>query len=351
MQAKTAEGGTISFLDLFSGIGAMRLGFERACGALGYEPKCLGFSEIDGRATATYLRHFPGTAALGDIRTIASSLSLPECDVLHAGFPCPAFSSAGRRQGFDDERGRLFFSLVKVIEAAKPQAILLENVKGLMTHDKGRTLQTMLTMLKDLGYTLHHAVLNSRNFGVPQNRPRIYIVGFRTGGEGYRFPSPTDSTKRLADALESGQVDPRHYLTDCYLAGIRRHRARQEAKGNGFGYRIIDPECDVAAALVCGGMGRDRNLIVDHRLTEFPVLPRRKSPISRECVRRLTPLECEHLQGLPAGYTEGQTDGHCYRQLGNAITLPVVEAISRNLLAAMRPMESDACPANTPPAC
>jgi len=333
---RSFDGHEITFLDLFSGIGAGRKGFEEACRQLGIEPRCVGFSEIDKHAITTYLRHYPGTPALGDIRDLAKSDAAPECDIVLAGFPCPAFSTAGKREGFDDARGQRFFDLTKVIEKATPKAFLLENVKGLQTHSGGKTLQTVLETLRGLGYIVAPpAIINSRDFGVPQNRPRIYFVGFRGNVEGFRFPEPTDSTKRLKDVLEAGPVHFRHYVTEQYLEGIRRHKARHEAKAHGFGFRIIDPATDVAAALVCGGMGRERNLIVDRGITTFPILPNRKTPISGECIRRLTPLECERLQGLPDNFTAGQPDGHRYRQISNAITVPAITAISRNLLESL----------------
>lgn len=343
MQSSSGSGNAFkpfSFLDLFSGIGAMRLGLEQACADAGLTARCACFSEIDKAAIGVYRSHFPGTHALGDVNALVSSSSALAFDILLAGFPCPAFSSAGRKKGFSDERGRLFFALAKVIGRERPRAFLLENVKGLVSHNGGRTLATILDVLRyQLGYRVYHAVLNSRDFGVPQNRPRIFFVGFRELGEGFRFPEPTDSTKLLKDILETEPVHPRHYLTEQYLSGIRRHKARHAAKGNGFGFRIIDPARDVAAAIVCGGMGKERNLIIDRRIAEFPTLSARKSPISKECIRRLTPNEWEALQGLPSDWTVGQADGPRYTQLGNAVTVPVIRAISRNLLAAMAPPE------------
>lgn len=325
---------TISFVDLFSGIGAMRLGFERACSDLRIEPRCDGFSEIDSYAICTYLRHFGGTPSLGDIQTLASIGAGAECDIILAGFPCPAFSLLGKRRGFDDERGQLFFALTKVIQTVRPKAILLENVKGLVSHDGGRTLEVVLETLRSLGYVVWHDILNSRDYGVPQNRPRIYIVGFLKGGEDFQFPKPTDCTKRLRDILETEPVSPQHYVTERSLLTKRLRKARNLAKGNGFGYAMVDPE-GVAGTLVCGGMREDANLIVDGRLTVFPLLPRKKSPISQECIRQLTPIECERLQGLPDNFTAGQSDGHRYKQLGNAVTASVIRAIARNLLEAL----------------
>lgn len=326
----------IRFADLFSGIGAMRLGFELACVDLGIAPRCLGFSEIDDPATATYLRHFEGTPALGDVKALAASRAAPDCDFVLAGFPCPPWSAAGKRRGFKDERGRLFYALARIIGQRRPRAFLLENVRGLLSHDHGRTLAAILDVLRrQLGYVVIHAILNSRDFGVPQNRPRIYIVGFRYGDSGFQFPEPTDPTKRLRDILETDPVHPRHYVTEHELERLRRHKARHQNKGNGFGYSVIDPVCEVAGTLMSSNWGREKNFIADDCLSPSAVLPGRKSPISPELIRRLTPLEWERLQGVPDGFTAGQADGHRYRQLGNAVTVPVIRAIARNLLEAL----------------
>jgi len=329
------DGKIITFVDLFSGIGAMRLGFEQACADLGIATRCAGFSEIDGAATWTYLRNFSGTPALGDITTLVQRGVVPQCEFLLAGFPCQDVSSAGKRLGLDGERGRLFFALADIIGAVRPSAFLLENVKGLASLDGGKALKIILTTLTGLGYAVRHAILNSRDFDVPHNRPRIYIVGFRNDDNEFQFPLPTDSTKRLKDVLELEAVSAFYYLTEHALERLRIHKARHQAKGNGFGYNIIAPDRQVAGTLMSSNWGQEKNLIVDSRLIDLPFLQGRKSPISSECVRKLTPLEWERLQGLPDGFTTGQADGHRYRQIGNAVTVPVISAIVRNMLEAM----------------
>ncbi len=331
----TASAGTVTFLDLFAGIGAMRLGFERACKALGMESRCVGFSEIDPRAIDRYLRHFPDTKPLGDVRNLAAPGAASSCDVILGGFPCQDASMAGKRLGLEGERGRLFYALADVIAAVRPVAFLLENVRGLLSLDGGNAMRTVLTTLAGLGYEVRPGEHNSRDFGVPQNRPRVYIVGFKAGGSGFRFPVPTDSTRRLKDVLETNPIAPRYFLTEKSLARIRAHKARHEDRGNGFGAKIIDAANDVAGTLTASGWGPEHNLVVDTRLKEFAVLPGRKSPLSRECVRKLTPMEWERLQGVPDGYTAGQADGHRYRQLGNAVTVDVIEAVARNMLEAV----------------
>jgi DNA (cytosine-5)-methyltransferase 1 len=332
---------SVTFMDLFAGIGAGRVGFEDACRRLDIEPVCVGFSEIDGHAAKTYLRHYPGTPALGDVRDLAGSGDVPACDVVIGGFPCQGNSRAGRRLGLKDPRSRLVFDMIEVARRANAKAFLGENVERLMSQSGGDDLRLILAAIRDAGFEPRWSVMNSRDFGVAQNRPRVYVVAFRDAVD-FSFPPPTDSTKRLVDALEVQPVDVRHYLSEQYLAGIRAHRARHEAKGHGFGYRVLCPATDVAGTLVCGGMGRDGNLIIDTRIDRFPILPRRRTPISAECVRRLTPVEWERLQGMPPGWTAGQADSHRYRQLGNAMTVPVIEAISQRMLEALNGNGPDA---------
>lgn len=327
------QGGEVRVGDYFAGIGAMRLGFDRACEATGLTARCVGFSEIDAAATRTYLRHFGGTPSLGDIRSLAINGQAPACDVLLAGFPCPAFSIAGRRLGFEDWRGRLFWDLAAVIKAARPSAFLLENVKGLVSHDGGQTLKIVLETLGGLGYEVHHAVLNARHFGVPQNRERIYIVGFLGNGRNFRFPPPTDPSRTLREVLETEPVSAKYYVAEDALAAMRHRKARHESKGNGFGYRVLDPD-GVSHALVRGGSGRETNFVVDPRLTVFEAKGKR-SPINREMIRHTTPQEWERLQGLPTAWTAGNCDTDRYGQLGNAVAVPVIRAIGEAMLSPM----------------
>ena len=163
----------IRFIDLFSGTGGIRLGFQMACSSLGIESKCVFSSEIDKDACASYILNFKEDPKC-DIREVET---LPEFDFLLAGFPCQAFSYAGKRQGFGDTRGTLFFEVERLLRKYKPKGFLLENVRGLLTHDNGNTFQTIVNSLNELGYNIEYRLLNSCNFGVPQNRVRIYIVG------------------------------------------------------------------------------------------------------------------------------------------------------------------------------
>lgn len=174
---------TIRFIDLFAGIGGFRFGFEQACTEAGFEPDCVFTSEIKQHAVATYLNNFPNCEVMGDITAVETSM-IPDFDVLLAGFPCQAFSAAGKREGFADTRGTLFFEIERILKEKKPKAFILENVEGLVTHDRirpkdkiGRTLATILRILNSLGYKVSWSILNAVEFGIPQNRKRIFIVG------------------------------------------------------------------------------------------------------------------------------------------------------------------------------
>jgi DNA (cytosine-5)-methyltransferase 1 len=254
-------------IDLFAGIGGIRLGFD---GAFGEKIETVFISEWDNYAQKTYKANFNDAQIFGDITQISEN-DIPAFDICLAGFPCQAFSLAGQRKGFKDNykgmsRGTLFFDVARICQKHKPKVIFCENVKGLTIHDGGRTFNIITRTLKELGYTVHEKVLNSRDFGVPQNRERIYIVAFRKDIDSskFEFPIATDSSKKIRNIIEEKPVSAKYYLSDVYLDTLRRHKARHEAKGNGFGYEIRSWD-DTAGAIVCGGMGKERNLIIDKR--------------------------------------------------------------------------------------
>jgi len=330
-------------IDLFAGIGGIRLGFERAFkGSI----RTVFASEWDIQAQKTYKANFTDAVDVtGDITAIAED-AVPPFDICLAGFPCQAFSLAGRRKGFEDDykglsRGTLFFDVARIAAHHRPKVIFAENVKGLTIHDRGRTFKIIRGTLEELGYTVHTKVLNSRDFGVPQNRERIYIVAFRSDidSTSFTFPEPTDSSKSIADILEEQPVSPKYYISDVYLETLRKHRARHEAKGNGFGYEVRDHD-DVAGALVCGGMGRERNLIVDHRQKNLVPVTHIKGKINREGIRKMTPREWARLQGFPDDFVLPVADVHLYRQFGNTVTVPVIEAIAQQIRGILIPGEN-----------
>ncbi len=281
-------------IDLFAGIGGIRFGFEKA---FNDDISTVFVSEYDVHAQKTYMANFKDTFSIaGDITTIDEK-EIPNFDICLAGFPCQAFSMAGKRLGFSDDykgicRGTLFLDVARICEEYKPKLIFCENVKGLVIHDKGRTFHIIKKTFEELEYTVHSnkdKILNSKDFGVPQNRERIYIVAFRNDidSSNFKFPKPTDTTKTIKDIIEEEPVSVKYYLSTTYIETLRKHRARHEAKGNGFGYEIRSLD-GIAGAIVCGGMGRERNLIIDNRLTNFTPITHIKGEVNREGIRKMT---------------------------------------------------------------
>jgi|APLak6261702949_1056265.scaffolds.fasta_scaffold01297_6 DNA (cytosine-5)-methyltransferase 1 len=325
----TPENYTFQFIDLFAGIGGFRIAMQNLGG------KCVFTSEWDKEAQKTYRANF-GEVPFGDITKKRTKDNIPDqFDVLCAGFPCQAFSIAGKRGGFDDTRGTLFFDVAEIIKQKRPKAIFLENVKGLRNHDKGKTLATILNVLRnDLGYYVPEPkIINAKDFGVPQNRERIYIVGFRNdlGIDSFQYPEPTNKDVVLEEILEKKEVSVKYYLSTTYLSTLKAHKARHEGKGNGFGYQII-PNDGVSNAIVCGGMGRERNLIYDDRLTNFNPVTKISGEVNREGIRKMTPREWARLQGFPDNYVIPVADASAYKQFGNSVAVPAIQATAEKII-------------------
>ena len=317
------------FIDLFAGIGGFRLAFQNLGG------KCVFTSEWDKYSKKTYEANF-GEVPFGDITKKETKNYIPDgFDVLCAGFPCQSFSIAGKRGGFEDTRGTLFFDVAEIIKKKKPKAFFLENVKGLRSHDKGKTLATILnTLREDLDYFVPEPqIINAKEFGVPQNRERIFIVGFRKdlGITEFEYPKPTKEEVILSDILEDKEVSVKYYLSTTYVDTLRRHRARHESKGNGFGYEII-PNSGTANAVVCGGMGRERNLVLDDRLTNFTPITHIKGKVNREGIRKMTPREWARLQGFPEEFKIVVSDAQAYKQFGNSVAVPAIQATAKKII-------------------
>lgn len=321
-------------IDLFAGIGGIRLGFERAFNS---DIETVFISEWDTNAQKTYKENFDDKINIsGDITKIEEK-NIPNFDICLAGFPCQAFSLAGTKKGFEDNykgicRGTLFLDVARICEFHKPKVIFCENVKGLVIHDKGKTFEVIKNTFENLGYTVFYKILNSKNFGVPQNRERIYIVAFRNdlNVKIFDFPEITDNSKKIKDIVEENTVSSKYYLSTVYLETLRKHKERHQAKGNGFGYEIREVN-DIAGTLVCGGMGRERNLIVDNRLTDFTPVTHIKGEVNREGIRKMTPREWARLQGFPDTYKLSLADTHLYKQFGNTVTVPVIEEIAKKI--------------------
>lgn len=324
----------IKSIDLFAGIGGIRLGFDRA---FNNDIETVFVCEWDENAQKTYRANFEDDFAIaGDITKIDEK-DIPSFDICLAGFPCQAFSMAGKRQGFEDNykglcRGTLFMDVARICEHHQPKVIFCENVKGLAIHDRGRTFKVIRKTFESLGYTVFYKILNSKDFGVPQNRERIYLVAFRNdiAPDNFEFPKKTDDTKCLWDICEKKPVPAKYYLSDVYLETLRRHKARHMSRGNGFGYEIRDWN-DVAGAIVCGGMGRERNLVVDKRQKDLTPTTHIKGSINKEGVRKMTPREWARLQGFPDDFEFPLADTHIYKQLGNSVTVNVIEAIAEKI--------------------
>ena len=322
------------FIDLFAGVGGIRLGFQQAAEEMGEETKCVFSSEIDKWACQTYQKNYKEDP-LCDI-TKVDEKNIPDFDVCLAGFPCQAFSVAGKRAGFEDTRGTLFFDVARILKEKKPKAFLLENVKGLVNHRGGKTLTTILNVLKeDLGYTTYYKVLNAKDFGLAQNRERIYIVGFKDGGSDFRYPEPLGQTKCIRDIMEENPVDPNYYLSTVYIKSMKAHKARHEAKGHGFGYEIRDLD-GVAGTIVCGGMGKERNLIIDKRQTNLGDAGRKKGELNKDGLRVMTPKEWERLQGFPDDWTAPLAKIHRYKQMGNSVAVPVIKQVCLKIIEELK---------------
>lgn len=306
------------FIDLFAGIGGMHLAFRNA-GA-----ECVFTSEYDPYAQRTYLANFPGEIA-GDITKI-SARSIPDHDVLVAGFPCQPFSiagvskknSLGRRHGFEDPtQGTLFFNLKEIITTKRPRAFLLENVKNLLSHDGGNTFAVIRESLEaELGYQIFYRVLDARAF-VPQHRERIFIVGFREGRD-FRWPELPKKRHEMWEILERA-VDPKYTLSDKLWNYLKGYAAKHRAAGNGFGFGLVGPG-DVARTLSARYYKDGSEILVDQGC---------RNP------RRLTPKECARLMGFPESFKIVVSDTRAYKQFGNSVVVPLVEAVACEILSAL----------------
>jgi DNA (cytosine-5)-methyltransferase 1 len=297
-------------IDLFAGIGGIRLGFEQAFG----EKIEFDFaSEIDKYARETYYANF-GETPHGDITQIDEK-NIPPFDILLAGFPCQAFSVAGHRKGFEDTRGTLFFDVMRIAAYHKPKVIFLENVKGLVGHDKGKTFKVILETLKELGYSVEYQILNAKDYGVPQNRERIYIVGFLDNEVEFEFPKPIEKYVKVGDILED-KVDEKYTISDKLWAGHQRRKIEHKAKGNGFGYSMFN-ENSIYTSTISARYYKDGSEILIEQKNQNP--------------RKLSPREAGRLQGFPNSFNIKVSDVQAYKQFGNSVSVPVIEAISKNI--------------------
>lgn len=327
----------LKFFDLFAGVGGFRLGMERA----GHE--CIGACEWDKYARETYNKNFGHYPEYNDAKDLH-----PQFDVLCAGFPCQAFSIAGKRMGFEDTRGTIFFEIARIAKEARPRYLFLENVKGLLNHKQGHTFRTILSTLDELGYDAEWQVLNSKYF-VPQNRERIFIIGHLRGERTRQVFPLGELEEEFSEKTKDRQTTT--CLDSNYWKGIDNHGARtivrvgQINKG-GQGERIYDPN-GLSTTLSANGGGRGAKTglyAISH--TKANMKQRYQERDNTWCldtssskmaigsgdrIRKLTPKECERLQGFPDNWTQGVSDTQRYKQMGNAVTVDVVEYIARCL--------------------
>ncbi len=303
----------IKIVDLFAGIGGIRLGFENASKN---KIDCVFTSEWDKYSKETYQANYNNEEVFGDITQINEN-EIPEHDVLLAGFPCQPFSQAGLKKGFSDTRGTLFFDIERILIHRKSQAFLLENVKQLRGHDKGRTLKTIISHLKKIGYNnVQHEVLRARDFGLPQNRERIYIVGFLDNKIKFEFPKPTFEPTRVGDILENN-VDEKYTISDKLWAGHQRRKRENKLKGKGFGYGMVNENSEYTNTLSARYYKDGSEVLIQQK---------DKNP------RKLTPRECARLQGFPDTFKIPVSNTQAYRQFGNSVPVKVVEKVAEQMI-------------------
>lgn len=318
-----------SFIDLFAGIGGMRIAFERAGG------HCVYSNEWNKYSQQTYFANF-GEQPDGDI-TQVNEKDIPDHDILVAGFPCQPFSiagvskknSMGRATGFADKtQGTLFFDVCRILKEKRPKAFMLENVKNLCSHDKGRTFQIIQESLDELNYKVFHAVLDGQNY-VPQHRERILIVGFdreRYGNDiDFEFKlTPKEPKPVMKDILDT-EVDEKYTLSDKLWTYLQNYAAKHKAAGNGFGYGIAP----------LNGVSRTISARYYKDGSEILIVQEGKNP------RRLTPRECARLQGFPDDFKIPVSDTQAYKQFGNSVVVPLMEDVAKLIVAKLKYMGTE----------
>ena len=301
------------FIDLFAGVGGFHQALHEAGG------KCVFSSEWDNHAKETYFENY-GIVPFGDITNFTEGAngialfekSIPEHDILTAGFPCQPFSQAGRQLGFNDARGTLFFEILKIAKEKRPNILILENVKRLKTHDSGRTFQVIVNALHEIGYKVYAKVLRAYDYGLPQNRQRIFIVAFKDPVH-FEFPDPVKDRViyEIGDILEKN-IDDYYTISDRMLEGHLRRLREHKEKGNGFGFCVFERSAKYVNTLSARYWKDGSEILIKQN---------RKNP------RLLTPRECARLQGFPDEFRINKSRRHAYQQFGNSVPVNVVKAV------------------------
>lgn len=343
-----------TFIDLFAGIGGIRLPYQRLGG------QCVFSSEWDKFSQKTYLTNF-GEMPHGDITKIKAT-DIPDHDILLGGFPCQAFSQAGLKKGFSDTRGTMFFEIQRILATKRPKSFMLENVKQLQGHDKGRTLKTILDILRGqsahsipddipisedartalsekLNYWVDYKVLRAGDFGAPQNRERIFIVGFdKDYFDGvdfdniFNWPKPPMTPTKVGDILEDlsniSEFDDRYTISDKLWNGHQKRKLEHEKKGNGFGYSLFNENSEYTNTISARYYKDGSEILIDQSHLN-------KNP------RKLTPRECARLQGFPDNYiVDAVSQGQIYKQFGNSVCINVIDAVAKELVSTISEAEN-----------
>ena len=354
------NGKEMRYFSMFTGVGGFELGIENASDSTNHKGRtsqhsrrpfrCTGFSEIDKYASELLKDKWPNIKNYGDATKIIPE-ELPDFELLVGGFPCQAFSIAGKRKGMEDTRGTLFYEIARIVKIKRPKYLLLENVKGLLSHDGGRTFATILTTFSELGYTIQWMVLNSKFFGVPQNRERVFIIG---SAREARLPEILPFRQSNKDSFPGNQ-EGQNTVASTITGGNSKHSGRgthlKQIISGSQGNRVYSTDgSSTTIASQAGGRGAKTGLYAvltpdrgskrqnGRRFKEngepsFTITKQDIHGISDGMrIRRLTPLECERLQGFPDGWTKGFSDTQRYKMMGNAVTVNVVAAIMRKLI-------------------
>lgn len=325
----------VKFIDLFAGIGGFHIALHDTIGA-----ECVFVSEWDESARKTYETNFKkkspkvfetkellGNSLDGDTLfstpnfagdiTKVEPTDIPDFDILCAGFPCQPFSMAGLRKGFSDTRGTLFFQIAKIIKEKQPKVVWLENVKNLRSHDKGNTFKVIKETLEKLGYIVYDKVLNAKNFGLPQNRARIYILGFRNdlNIKDFKFPDELNTSTKVGDILEKN-VDEKYTISDRLWAGHQRRKKEHAKKGNGFGYSLFNENSPYTSTISARYYKDGSEILIEQK---------NKNP------RKITPKEALRLQGFPEWFKIVVSDNQAYKQFGNSVAIPVLKNIAKQI--------------------
>ncbi len=319
----------IKSLDLFAGVGGMRISLDKAAQKLNLNSHCEMYSEINNYCQETYNLNFPNTPVVGDIKSINTNdikSIIPDHDILLAGFPCQPFSKAGiskrkslsRKHGFDDkDQGDLFFNILDILRIKKPKAFILENVQNLLNYNNGFALKKMLKELRKFYYVPKPEILNAKDFGLAQLRKRIFIIGFLDAKDEFVYPTPHSKETKVKDFLDK-KPDKKYIISDLLWKSHKRRKQKNIRKGKGFGFKLTLPSDRYTRTISSRYYKDGSECLIFRGKTRNP--------------RKLTPREVFRLQGFPESFKFKVSDLQAYRQAGNAVPIKVVEKVCLSVL-------------------